>query len=120
MALVRAEPNVPRALQRRASARAGARGKRLHRAPGSYTRADCVAFNSTQEFGFVLHHGLAFLTAASASGARGGYRIALVRDEGTVIVGTEGVIDGSTGAAVSPGHLLASPSALSPRPGKSA
>lgn len=66
-----------------------------------------VASGSAQALGLVLRHGLAFIGAARAAGAKGGYRIALVRDDGAVIVGTENVIDGDAGAAVSPGHLLA-------------
>ena len=49
-----------------------------------------VTLGSAQALDLVLRHGLAFMGAARAAGARGAYRIALVRDDGAMIVGGTG------------------------------
>lgn len=57
-----------------------------------------VAFGSARALGPVVRHGLAFLADARAAGALVVYRIALVRNDGEMLGGTEDAVGGKAKA----------------------
>lgn len=102
--LINAHPGAP---SRGQSVTAAHRDKTRHRGPLAFSAPSRISktsrawpFGPEQTIGLVVQY-------ARAAGTRRTSQIALVRDDGEVLVGSEDVVDSNAGAAVLPGHLLA-------------